>query len=210
VEIERGADADHGWGIDAVEVVAHPLFLLGRSQADPHDVRLSGVDVVDELLIFRSGQLAERRATRARDDEAGVVRGHSPRELFGDALGSTIEVMAEISLAAAIAKKHSGDWRDWHKIRAWAKDVAHLILDEEPKPVVILPAASHLRRRLVAALCIVVGFTTILYATQSMSLQSHPWLQLAILTLSVLILVVGWKAFELPWRHGRAARYATR
>jgi hypothetical protein len=41
-------------------------------------------------------------------------------------------------------------------------------------------------------------------------LRSHEWLQLAYLAIAAVILIEAWKVFELPWRHGRAARYATR
>lgn len=41
-------------------------------------------------------------------------------------------------------------------------------------------------------------------------LRSHHWLQIGYLSVAMVILIEGWKVFELPWRHGRAARYATR
>lgn len=196
--------------------------------------------------------------------------------------GGRLEPDAKGFIAHAIAKKHSGDWRDWHKIRAWANDVAHKILDEEPKPVVILPAPSRAQRWLLAAMCLFVGITAILggatltarpdgslmeappgmlshspfttflipglllllvvgfgnavagvlvarnarsapffaffagtalavwIVTEMVLLRSHHWLQIGYLTVALLILVEAWKVFELPWRHGRAARYATR
>jgi menaquinone-dependent protoporphyrinogen oxidase len=46
--------------------------------------------------------------------------------------------------------------------------------------------------------------------TEMIMLRSHHWLQVGYLTAAIVILVEAWQAFELPWRHGRAARYAPR
>ncbi|HEX5061691.1 MAG TPA: hypothetical protein VFV99_20130, partial [Kofleriaceae bacterium] len=196
--------------------------------------------------------------------------------------GGRLERDAKGFIAGAMAKKLSGDWRDWHKVRAWAKDVAHEILDEAPRPVVIMPTPSRAQRWLLAAMCLFVGITAILggatltarpdgslmeappgmlshspfttflipglllllivglgnavagvlvvrnaraapyfaffagtalavwIVTQMILLRTHHWLQIGYLTVAALILFEAWKVFELPWRHGRAARYATR
>jgi menaquinone-dependent protoporphyrinogen oxidase len=63
--------------------------------------------------------------------------------------------------AKAMAKKLAGDWREWHAIRAWAKDVAQAILDEAPRPVVIVPGPSRAQRWLLAALCLFTAVTAI-------------------------------------------------
>ncbi|HEY5947324.1 MAG TPA: flavodoxin domain-containing protein [Kofleriaceae bacterium] len=196
--------------------------------------------------------------------------------------GGRLEPDAKGFPASAMAKKMAGDWREWHKIKAWAADVAREIRDEEPRPVVIIPAPSRAQRWLLAGLCLFVGITAIgggatltarpdgslLEAAPSMlshspfasflipgilllvvvgfgntiagvlvarnnrlaapftlfagaallvwitvemiMLRSHRWLQIGYFTAAAMILIEAWKLFELPWLHGRAARYATR
>jgi menaquinone-dependent protoporphyrinogen oxidase len=63
--------------------------------------------------------------------------------------------------AAAMAKKMAGDWREWHQIRGWARQVAGKILDEEPHAVVVAPAPRRVQRWLLAALCLFTGLTAI-------------------------------------------------
>jgi menaquinone-dependent protoporphyrinogen oxidase len=55
------------------------------------------------------------------------ARGHAT-------FGGRLTPDAKGFIATAMAKKHAGDWRDWQKIRTWAHDVAHELLDEEAQP----------------------------------------------------------------------------
>src|SRR5262245_43329621 len=50
-EVECGTHSNHDWGVNAPEVLRHPEFLLRRAQADPYDVRVRGIDGVDDRLI---------------------------------------------------------------------------------------------------------------------------------------------------------------
>ena len=52
VEIEGGADANHGSRIDLSEMFGHPLFLLWRPEPDPDNVRMSVVDSLYDAGIF--------------------------------------------------------------------------------------------------------------------------------------------------------------
>lgn len=61
--------------------------------------------------------------------------------------------------ASAMAKSHSGDWRDWQQIADWAERVAR---DLEASPVVIAPPPERPRRWLLATLCLATAVPAIL------------------------------------------------
>jgi menaquinone-dependent protoporphyrinogen oxidase len=117
--------------------------------------------------------------------------------------GGRLERDAKGFPASAMAKKMAGDWRDWHQIRGWAKQVAHEILDEEPRAIAIPPSPPRLQRWLLAALCLFTGITAIgggaslvlrpdgslLEAPQSL-LQSSPFATFLIPGL-ILLVVIG-------------------
>jgi menaquinone-dependent protoporphyrinogen oxidase len=238
---------------------------------------------VRPVWLFSSGPLDDSANTNDIPPTHQVVRLMERIGARGHVVfGGRLEPDAEGFPASAMAKKMSGDWREWHKIREWAKGIAQEIHDEEPRPVVVIPGPSKHQRWLLAALCLFVGLTAIgggatlairpdgslLEATPGMlryspfasflipgllllfvigfgntiagvlvargnrlapyftffagaalfvwitvemiMLRSHHWLQVGYLTAATVILIEGWKVFELPWRHGRAARYATR
>jgi menaquinone-dependent protoporphyrinogen oxidase len=47
--------------------------------------------------------------------------------------------------ARAMAKKHSGDWRNLSRIRAWATDIARVLPTARPGPVIEQPGGSIVR-----------------------------------------------------------------
>jgi menaquinone-dependent protoporphyrinogen oxidase len=47
--------------------------------------------------------------------------------------------------ASAMAKTHSGDWRNLPRVRAWAADIAHLLPSARPGPVIDQPGGSLAR-----------------------------------------------------------------
>jgi hypothetical protein len=62
--------------------------------------------------------------------------------------------------AAAMAKTHSGDWRGWDQITAWAREIGQdLAATPRPEPVPV--PVSRPPRGLLAALCLVTGITAI-------------------------------------------------
>src|SRR3954469_18224709 len=52
VEVERGADADQDRCVEAVAERRHPLLLLGHADADPYDVGLRLVDLLDDRALL--------------------------------------------------------------------------------------------------------------------------------------------------------------
>jgi len=122
---------------------------------------------VDELRnrpvwLFSSGPLDDSANQRELSPTGQVerlmarigARGHTT---FGGRLAQDAQGFP----AAAMAKKMSGDWREWHKIRAWAKEIARQILVDTPRPVVIVPAPPRVQIWLLAALCMFTGVTAI-------------------------------------------------
>jgi menaquinone-dependent protoporphyrinogen oxidase len=159
--------------------------------ADAADVRsLDGYDAVvigGALYMNRWHRAARKLLTRHADElrmrpvwlfSSGPL-DNSPNERPLPPTGQVAALMAQIGArdhvvfggrltpdatgfpARAMAKTMAGDWREWHKIRAWGKDVAQVIRDEEPRPVVIVPASSRAQRWLLAALCLFTAVTAI-------------------------------------------------
>src|SRR4051812_42049990 len=61
LEVEGSADgADHG-RIEPIPHARHPLLLLRHTDAHPHDVGTSGVDVRHHLVLIPGRELAEGR-----------------------------------------------------------------------------------------------------------------------------------------------------
>ena len=52
VKIECRSYADHRCGVNAADVVSHPLLLFRRAQSDPHDVGLCRINAVDDFPVF--------------------------------------------------------------------------------------------------------------------------------------------------------------
>jgi menaquinone-dependent protoporphyrinogen oxidase len=78
-----------------------------------------------------------------------AARGHAT---FGGRLERTAT-----GLAGAMAKTHSGDWRDLDQVRAWARSIARSL---EASPPVVAPATLR-PSRLLAGLCLAVGTSAV-------------------------------------------------
>src|SRR5204862_3092775 len=53
MNIERCAHPKEDRRIQAINVVGHPAFLLGRAEPDPHQIGGRSVDALDRLNVFR-------------------------------------------------------------------------------------------------------------------------------------------------------------
>jgi menaquinone-dependent protoporphyrinogen oxidase len=114
------------------------------------------------VWLFSSGPLGHDANERELPSTAQVTRlveqiGARDHVTFGGRLSADARGPA----AAAMAKKVAGDWRDWHKIRAWAKDISRHVLAEEPRKLAVAPEPSRRQRTLLAALCLFTGITAI-------------------------------------------------
>lgn len=77
--------------------------------------------------------------------------------------GGRLEPDANGLLASALAKKHAGDWREWHVIRDWAHALARQ-LHAEPwraRPLEIPREPARRGRWLLAAMCWFVALTAL-------------------------------------------------
>jgi menaquinone-dependent protoporphyrinogen oxidase len=54
------------------------------------------------------------------------------------------------------------------------------------------------------------GALLVWITTEMILLRTHHWIQIGYFTLAAIILIEAWKVFELPSRHGRAARHPAR
>jgi menaquinone-dependent protoporphyrinogen oxidase len=159
------ADADEVrdlTGYDAA-IVGGALY-MGRWHADARHFVKQHADELAKMPVwlFSSGPLDDSAEQRELAPARGVVeliemigaRGHAT-------FGGRLEPDAEGWIAHAMAKTHSGDWRAWHVIRAWAKDVAQQILAEEPRAIRLPAVPRRGPRWLLAALCWFVAVTAI-------------------------------------------------
>lgn len=118
---------------------------------------------VDELRrvpvwMFSSGPL-DNSATERDIEPVPQVRslmarvGARAHATFGGSLATD----AKGFIAAAMAKKVAGDWRDWEQVQNWAFEVS-MSLERDPHVAAPPPVP---RRWLLAALCLFVGLTAI-------------------------------------------------
>lgn len=109
--------------------------------------------------LFSSGPLDDSAANTTIPPVRGVARwmrriGARGHMTFGGRLASD----ARGFIAAAMAKKNSGDWRDHHQIQTWAEQLATAI-ETAPRA---RPAAVTPTRWILATLCLVVGVSAVL------------------------------------------------
>ncbi len=136
-------------GFDVVAQPASEVRELGRHDAAiiggalyanrwHHDARRLVMRNVAALRripvwLFSSGPLddsADRRTLPTPNQVAALIerigaRGHTT-------FGGRLPADARGFPAAAMAREHSGDWRNPERIRTWATDVAHVIPDARP------------------------------------------------------------------------------
>jgi menaquinone-dependent protoporphyrinogen oxidase len=96
--------------------------------------------------LFSSGPLDDSADTRALPEPRwvrGVIAqiGAIEHHTFGGRLEANVKSFP----AAAMAKKHAGDWRNPETIRAWAIDIADKLPTARPRPAAIPAGASALR-----------------------------------------------------------------
>lgn len=114
------------------------------------------------VWLFSSGPLDGSASegtippTRSVANLAALVgaRGHMT-------FGGRLTPDAKGLIAAAMAKKMAGDWRDWTHVRRWASELATAIelVEEAPRPIAAARPAAH---PLLALLCLVAGIPALL------------------------------------------------
>jgi hypothetical protein len=110
---------------------------------------------------------------------------------FGGALASDARGFP----ASAMAKTHSGDWRNPTRIRAWAEEVAALLPTARPGHGVDVPARSF--ERLAAYVLLV----SVLLASARLAMSPLPGLALALALHAIAAAVIGvalGRAYFLP------------
>jgi menaquinone-dependent protoporphyrinogen oxidase len=115
------------WHADASRLVAHQVAALRRIP-----VWLFSSGPLDDSAT--RGSIAPTRQVSLLMDRVGAL-GHATfgGRLLADAKGFP---------ASAMAKQHSGDWRDPEQIRAWAGELARALPGARPGPVVVSPGHS--------------------------------------------------------------------
>lgn len=104
--------------------------------------------------------------------ETAHVRGHRT-------FGGRLEKDAKGFIAQAMAKEHSGDWRDLEQIRAWAKGVAADLWAIEGQGYRRPPAPKlEPARGLLAILLVVLGASALFGGGAMMAAPSGAWLGL--------------------------------
>ncbi len=162
VELADAAQVRDVSGYDAV-IIGGALYMNRWHRA----ARKLAARKADDLCarpvwLFSSGPLDASASEHELPPTAQVKKLMARVEARGHVMfGGRLEEDAKGFPASAMAKKMAGDWREWHQIRTWAKQVAGKILDEEPRPVVISPAPPRLQRWMLAALCLFTGITAI-------------------------------------------------
>jgi menaquinone-dependent protoporphyrinogen oxidase len=161
-ELADAADVRDVTGYDAV-VIGGALY-MNRWHRAARKLLTRHADALRArpVWLFSSGPLDDSANQRPLPPSAQVAAlmariGARDHVVFGGRLAPD----ATGVVAHAMAKKMAGDWREWHKIRAWANEVARVIRDEEPRQVVVVPAAPRARRWLLAALCMFTAVTAI-------------------------------------------------
>jgi menaquinone-dependent protoporphyrinogen oxidase len=113
------------------------------------------------VYMFSSGPLDTSASERDLPPPTSVARlVHSAGAVSHVTFGGRLARDAEGFIAGKMAEKLSGDWRSWHQIRAWAREVAGALktLPVRAAPVVGTQVSG---RWLLAALCFFVGITAI-------------------------------------------------
>jgi menaquinone-dependent protoporphyrinogen oxidase len=163
----RGCDVDCVRGDDVASVAPYDAVVVGGGlyafrwvreatrfvKRHAHDLRARPV------WMFSSGPLDASAGTTEIPPGPGVRRlmarvGARSHATFGGRL----ERDARGFIASKMAEKHAGDWRDWDRIRGWARDIAGAVAlapraagIARPRPVAIL----------LATLCLFTGVTAI-------------------------------------------------
>ena len=85
MKVERRANPEQDWRIQAIAEFSHPIFLLRSAQADPHEIRSRGVDRGHNLSILRLCGRAKRRRPNAANSKIWKLFVQSLRKSVRDA-----------------------------------------------------------------------------------------------------------------------------
>src|SRR5204862_390035 len=66
MDVEGRADAEQNWRLELNDMLRHPALLLGRTEADPHEVRFRAIDQLDDALVLLPRQGPKGRRVRSR------------------------------------------------------------------------------------------------------------------------------------------------
>ena len=112
------------------------------------------------VWLFSSGPLDDsasfRDAPTVPQVAALMARVHARGHIT---FGGRLEAGASGLIASAMAKHHTGDWRDWRRIRDWSSYLATEL--EHPTPLAVSAPEASARWPL-AALCFAVAVTAII------------------------------------------------
>jgi menaquinone-dependent protoporphyrinogen oxidase len=162
----QGLSVDCVRAAEARDVTSYDAFVVGGAlyaarwirEARRFVLRNAATLRARPVWMFSSGPLddsANRNALGAVRGVAALVahvraRGHA---MFGGRLATDATGFP----AAAMAKTHAGDWRNWDQVKDWACDIAQT-LATQPRPA---PAPPRPARGVLAAACLVTGITAI-------------------------------------------------
>ena len=109
MKIKGRADAQQCRGAQTAHVGCHPPFLLPGAEADPHEIRGSGVDPVDDRGLFFRCDAAERWTERTGDLQTGIKVREALGETGGNPFAAAQKKVSEPGLPAPIAEvQHEG------------------------------------------------------------------------------------------------------
>lgn len=143
-----------------VVVIGGSLYMMRWNRDAKRFVRRHAVELRRrQVWMFSSGPLDASASTRALAPVPAVAavmeevgaRGHAT-------FGGRLEPDADGWIASAMAKSHAGDWRDWQRIRDWARTIASAVDKPEPVKPVARPRGFG---GLLAGLCLLVGVAAI-------------------------------------------------
>jgi menaquinone-dependent protoporphyrinogen oxidase len=166
----EGLDAELGDASDVRSLDGYDAVVLGGAlymNRWHRAARRFLVDHAEELRarpvwLFSSGPLDDSASKTALPPTAQIENlmariGARDHAMFGGVLRDDTPGF----LASRIARDHAGDWREWHQIRAWGRDIARVIRDEDPRPLPVTRRDRSVHRWLLAALCLFTGLTAI-------------------------------------------------
>jgi len=146
VEVLGPREALRATGFEAA-VVGGALYANRWHRAARRFVRVREKDLRRvPVWLFSSGPLddSSEKGEIPPTAEVSVLMGRVGAQghaTFGGRLASDARGFP----ASAMARKHSGDWRNESRIRAWAREVARALPSARPGPVVVPPGGSLMR-----------------------------------------------------------------
>ncbi|HTJ43953.1 MAG TPA: flavodoxin domain-containing protein [Kofleriaceae bacterium] len=157
VDCERASLARDVERYDAIVVGGALYALRWAREASRFVARQADTLRARAVWMFSSGPLDDGASERAIPPTRQVARLMARVGAIGHAtFGGRLAPDAKGFIAASMAKKRSGDWRDWAQVDAWAVRIdRELAVARAPRTIV------HAPRWPLAALCLFVGVTAI-------------------------------------------------